>query len=443
MSVQTQKNVMNVMVGKEFASSAIAVASLQITDPTVTATYIEDGGVVALGLGSAGEVILPASSTNTIANYPSIRLVQRIGTLLNFSPRIQGVDVTKFTGVDGVAGAEQVSIVGYNGTTGAIDNSGTDFVLTYVGLWDDMMWSKQQYRKAYDYYSTAATQQSIAKQLSFDINNDGYHMTLAGTGPQVKCEVLCDGTAASPATAATAAVVSGSDVITLNAADAGVQAIGTILRIGNTNTSATGRGVDVPVYFVIGIPSTDSTLSAAQLRVHTYFQGTSDATLDLTTDAGVVATATNYGLKFTGLPLTWVKDFFKYKRVQFRIEIKGFGTTTVTTPTTMSQGKGDYRHVAEMESFAAGNEGALNRTIVPLPAGRQVTPTDGSIPLYDAIMIEWADRTKKSPISGSVPMQAQLFVYTPDSTNGARNSTRLLDQLNEWMVSAGQVAQSV
>jgi len=151
MSVQTQKNVMNVMVGEEFDSAAIAVATLQITDPTVTATYIEDGGVVALGLGAAGEVILPASATNTIANFPSIRLVQRIGNLLNFSPRIQGVDVLHFDGVDGVAGAEQVSIVGYNGTTGAIDNSGTDFVLTYVGLWDDMMWSKQQYRKAYDY----------------------------------------------------------------------------------------------------------------------------------------------------------------------------------------------------------------------------------------------------------------------------------------------------
>ena len=81
MSVQTQKNVMNVMVGEEFDSAAIAVASLQITDPTVTATYIEDGGVVALGLGAAGEVILPASATNTIANFPSIRLVQRIGNL--------------------------------------------------------------------------------------------------------------------------------------------------------------------------------------------------------------------------------------------------------------------------------------------------------------------------------------------------------------------------
>lgn len=444
MSVQTQKNVMNVMVGKEFDNAAIAVASLQITDPTANSTYIEDGAIVALGLGSAGEVILPASSTNTIANYPSIRLVQRVGSLLNFSPRIQGVDVTKFTGVDGVAGNEQVTTVGYNGSTGAIDNSGTDFILTYVGLWDDMMWSKQQYRKAYDYYSTAATQQSIVKQLSFDINNDGFKQTMAGTGPQIKCEVLCDGTAADPSgSATTAAVVNGSDIVTLDAADSSVQAIGTIVRLG---TAGGGRGTSVPVYIVVGIPSTDGTLSATQFRIHTYFQGTSDTALAIATAlqaGGVVATATNYGLKFTGLPLTWVKDFWKYKRVQFRIEVKGFGTTTVSTPTTVSIGKGDYRTVAEMESFAAGNEGALNRTIVPLPTGRQVTPTNGSIPLYDAIMIEWADKSKKSPIVGTVPMQEQLFVYTPDSTNGARNSTRLLDQLNEWMVSAGQVAQSV
>jgi len=446
MSVQTQKNVMNVMVGKEIAAggSAIAVSSLQITDPTASSTYLEDGSIVALGMGASGEVILPASSTNTIANYPSIRLVQRVGNLLNFSPTIVGTDVTAFRGKDGSAGAEQVTTVGYNGSTGSIDNSGTDFILTYVGLWDDMMWSKQQYRKAYDYYSTAATQQSIAKQLSFDINQDMFKQTLAGTGAQIKCEVLCDGTAADPSgSATTAAVVNGSDIVTLDAADSSVQAIGAIIRLG---TAGGGRGVGVPVYIVVGIPSTDSTLSSTQFRIHTYFQGTSNAALAIATASqagGVVATATNYGLKFTGLPLTWTKDFFKYKRVSFRIELKGFGTTAVATPTQAALGFGDYRHVAEMESFAAGNEGALNRTIVPLPTGRQVTPTDGSIPLYDAIVIEWADRSKKSPISGVVPMQEQLFIFTPDSTDGAKNSTRLLDQLNEWMVSAGMSSQSV
>lgn len=442
----TQKNVLNVLVGGNVAG--IAIASVQVTDPSTAATYISNGQVIALGLNvnTGVEEVIPTtlSTTTGAALYPSIRLVANNNGQLNYSARIYARDVNFARGIDGVPGTtEQISTVGYNGTSGSIDISSTDYTLTYVGDWDDMMWSEQKYRIAYNYNSTSPTQQGCAQKLSADFNFSNFRSNMAGVGPQAKVEVLSDGTAASPATAVTIAVVNGSDVATLNAADAGIQVVGTVLRLGNTTASATGRGTTVPVYIVKAIPSTDSSLSAAQVRLHTFFQGTSDAVVNLTTDAGVVASSTNWGLKFTGLPLTWgltPYSDYKFMKVSFHLDLKGFGATTYGTPTQASKGQGDYREVAQMESFAAGNEGALNRTRIPLPTGRHYVDTTGTIAAYDIVSIQSQDKNKRSAITAPVPMGVQTFVAIPD---GATSMTKLLTQLNPWLTAAGVINTNI
>lgn len=446
MSVQSQNNVINVAVGLNV--SGIAIASVQITDPSTTATYISDGQTIALGLnaGTGKEEVIPTSLSTTTgaALYPSIRLVTNNAGLLNFTSRIFARDVIKANGIDGTASAEQVSIVGYNGTTGSIDANATNMIFTFVGDWDYELWEQQKYQKAFNYFSLTPTQQSVAVSFVSQFNFDGSRATLNGTGPMASAVTLNDGTAASPATAATAIVVNGSDIVTLNAADAGIQVVGTILRLGNTSTSATGRGVTVPVYVVIATPTTDSTLSAAQVRLNTFFQGTTDAALDLTTDAGVVATATNWGMKFTGLPLTWgIPPYsdFKYNKVSFHFSMVGFGATTVSNPTVASRGQGTYQEVAEFEYFAQGNEGALNRTVIPLPIGRHATIVDGSIVDYDTVIILDNNRSgSPSPISGKAPMAKQTYVFAPD---GAANMTKLLTQLNPWLTAAGVISSNI
>lgn len=429
MSVSTQRNVMGVTVGKNIAGTAIASLTNDLAN-------LPDGQIVALGNGAAGEVVLPVGGAS--GAYPSIRLVTKVGTQLNYSARIFAKDVLAWKGIDGAVGtAEQVTFIGYNGVdaTSALDNTATEYILTYVNDWDDQQWSEQKMRKAFIYTSATPTQKSIAQSFTYQFNFDGFRSSLQGVDPQVSAVMMADGAAASPATAVTLAVTNGSDIVTLNAADAGIQVVGTVLRIGNTNTSATGRGTTVPVYVVTAIPSTDSTLSAAQLRIHTYFQGTTDATVDLTADAGVVAASTNYGMRFTGLPLTWALPPYgdwPWKKVTFHFDTEGFGTSTITESTRASKGQGDYRAVAELEYSAQGNEGALNRSTIPLPTGRHVTPTDASINPYDTLYIESADTQGSSAITGAVPMRIQNYVFIPD---GAAQMTILLSQLNPWMIS--------
>jgi len=433
MSTQTQNNVMSVLIGGNVTGTAIATL---VTAADINA--LPEGQIVAVGMrASTGkEEILP--TTATAATYPSIRLVAMNNGQLNYSPRIFAKDVSTFKGIDGVAGTtEQVTIIGYNGTTGSIDNSSTEYLLTYVGDWDDMMWSEQKYRKVYDYATLSPTQQKIAQTLSANFNLDSFKSNNQGVAPQVKCELLNDGTAADWTSAGTVAVVNGSNIATLSATSANAQVVGAVLRLGSTGS---GVGTTVPVYVVVGTPSTDSSLSSTQVRLHTFFQGTTAAALDATSgDAGIVASVTNWGLKFTGLPLTWgIPPYsdFKFNKVTFHFDLKGFGETTVSNPTTASRGQGDYREVAEFEYFSQGNDGALNRTVIPLPIGRHYTDTTGTIAAYDTVAIESADTQRASAITRTAAMRIQTFVFIPDTSNGNTMSGYLLTQLNPWMASS-------
>lgn len=426
MSVSTQKNVMNVLVGLDIAGTAIASLTNDLAN-------LPTGQVVVLGQGSAGEVVMPIASAN-ITNYPSIRLVTRVGTQLKYSARIYGKDVISYLGKDGVASAEQVNFIGYNGSaaTSALDNTATEYILTYVNDWDDQQWSEQKMRKAFLYSSTTATQKSIAQSFTYQVNFDGFKSDLQGVPPQVKAEMMGDSSTQSALTGApTISIANGSDVATFsNTVATNGAAIGDALRLGSAAATTT-----TPIYIITAIPSTDSSLTANQVRVHTFFQGT-------TISAGAegvaydrITASTNYGMKFTGLPLTWALPPYgdwTWKKVSFHFDLEGFGTSTLTDSTRASKGYGDYRAVAEMEYSAMGNEGALNRSTIPLPTGSLVTSTTGTPALYDTVYIESADTQGSSPITAAAPMRIQTYVFIPD---GAANMTKLLTQLDPWMAS--------
>ena len=431
MSIVSTKNSMSVLIAAN--PTQIALGSVQITDPTTTNTFIADGQILMLDESDA--VMTPANSN--ISDSPSVRFVVRNGATastasLNFSARIRGKDLVACTGKNYSAITQQVSYVGYNGTSGtSLDASGTDFTLTLVGDWDDQFWSEQKNRTAFNYYSTAATQQAIATSFTNQINAQGFRATAAGTGPIVKAETLNDATTAVTSTATTLIVVNGSDIGTLNVADTTFQTIGAVVRLGSVAATTTS-----PVYVVTATPSTDSSLTSTQIRFHTYFQGTT-GTVTLGTLSNFVSGATNWGIKLTGLALTWVKDFFKAKVVSFHTDLKGFGTTTSGTSTVPSLGTGDYKLVSEFESFAAGNEGALNRTVVPLPTGRNATVSTAN---YDTIAIESQDSSITNTVAANARMRVQTMIFIPTSST---QIVPLLSQLNPYIASAGLPAITI
>jgi hypothetical protein len=428
MSIVSTKNSMSVLIGAN--PTPISLTLAQITDPTTATTFIADGQV--LMVDEQDKVVTGA--TANISDSPNIRFVVRNGATaataaLNFSARMRGIDILSCLGKNPVASVQQITNIGYDGTNNSIDASGVDYTLTYVGDWDDQMWSEQKKRQAFNYYSTSATQQSIAQSMSAQFNADGYRKTLAGTGPEVSCVMLADGTTQGSANAANIAVVNGSDIMTFSAAQTT-----TILAVGNIIRTSAAATTTAAVYVITANSGTDSTLSSAtgstpQVRVHTYYQGSSATLTTRGTGWDIITGSANFGLKFTGLALTWIKDFFKYKVVSFHIELKGFGTTVNATPTLPTFGTNVGNLVAEFESFAAGFEGVLNRTVVPLPTGRTAAVSTTN---YCSIAIESADRSIVNAVAGQNAMREQTFIFIPTA---ATQLPIILSQINPYIAS--------
>lgn len=456
MSALTQGNILDVFVVKDQAESAWAT-TLRIFD-TVSGG-LKDGeiGVVGFNASLGKEEIMNAttiSSTDGITKYPYIRFVQRLGSELNYGAKIIGKNVTKVTQAAKVDPVEQVWYIGYDGITSTTDldiSAGNEFILTIAYDHDDILWSEQKLRNSYDYYEASPSKKNLAKQMCEMINYKEKLGSINGTGAMVKAELLNNSAATnvtSFGTNLTARVVNGSDVIVVSGAFAAGITVGTMLRLGSD-------AVTDPVYFVTELNNTanaTNTLPARGIRLNMAYQGTSNGTLSVqgtaNSNAGGYITTANvgaqWGIKISGLPLTWKKDFFKYNKVKFHFDIKGFGSSTITKDKESNKGKGYYQEVAEWESFAAGNQGALNRTVVPLPTGRTMTDTNGTSVIYNTWLIEQADTQITSPsasIAGAVPMKTQTAIFFVDGGNGDTTQTSLTDSakyaLTNWFASAG------
>ena len=459
MSVTTTNNIMDVFVAGDVASATYSTSNTDVL-ASINAGEI---GVVGFHAASNKEELLGATSTGanvTMANYPYIRFVKKTqsGELL-YGSRIYGKDLVFAKSTKAVLAAEQVYFIGYNGTSGSIDVSqANEFMVTIAYDHDDMMWSEQKLRNTYDYYSTAPTQQGVALSMVSQINYKENLGKINGTGPMVRAEMLTNGTfTASSAGAFTVAQDSNTITVVESAAsaadagkynaDASTFAVGDMIRIGGTGNTS-------PVYTITAISGAGTALCT--ITLNTPYQGTSGSVL--AANVGYIATTANlYGVKITGQALTWKKDFFKYNKVKFHFDLKGFGSTYYDKPGSITssssestKGKGFWQEVSELESFSAGFQGALNRTVVPLPTGLNEVPANtpsfggastGYGAYYNMWYLESRDTNNSSAIVANAPMRIQTYCFFPDGTNGDAMQNNLVStsafNVDAWVASTG------
>jgi hypothetical protein len=434
MSVLSVKNLQEVLVGKNIGRTA----SVQITDPTNTTTYIADGEIVVLN--SAGAIY--DSATMSYSTSPYIQIAQRSGNNVIVSNKIYGNKLFTYTGQGADAqGTEQITHIGFNGTAGSFDVSGAnDFYLTITPNQDDMQWSEQKQKNV-----TLATKASVgtsqlilAKAIVANVMKkymiDGIPVTAA---------MLNSATAvASASQGQNLAVVHGSNVIVYGGAPTVVPAAGAMLRIGATGSL---DGPTVPVYTVQGA---HPTIANAFILDQPY-AGPSNSALAATDHGYIAAPGTDYGIRFTGKALPFTLDFFKFKRTNFTVQMKGFGTTPLTKTQNTTYGQGDGRLCAEEESFCKGFQGALNRMTVPLPAitidsnygtttSINTTYADAFVTaaqLYETVQIAfYGENLHTTTPSVKMPETIKLFLYPAAAQNKAAN-TGVLTALDDWMAS--------
>lgn len=167
-----------------------------------------------------------------------------------------------------------------------------------------------------------------------------------------------------------------------------------------------------------------------QLTIATAFVNMINAEDFYNAAASVVNNGANYGIRLTGQALDFELGLSKYNQMMFEIQIAGFGTTPVTYTTAPDLGSGDGRQVAELEWFANGFDGVINRVHFPAPTGTQ----DAVIAeTYDIIALEYYDSSETYAVSGVKPAKSLLYLALPD---GASQTTQVLAQLNPWIASA-------
>ena|SRR3990167_2437445 len=415
------KNGLNLLIGKSISRST----PVQVTDRTA-ADFIADGEVVVLK--SDGTAI---TAGETITDSEWIQLVQRSGATaatadLIYSPRIFGQYVTSFTGKDGVAAVEQVTHIGFTGVTtvGSIVTTAEQRLLHITYDMDEQSWSEQQDRRVYQFVGTTPTQDEIAESIARQINADG--------GSKVSAIILTDNAAGDSAvitgTTTTFNVSNGSPRMFANNGTTTNVAVGDYVRVGAEDT------ITVGVYKVKAVTTTTNSNDTIEFTMP--FQGVSNSALAIAstgriTAAVVISAADNWGVQLTGLPLTFSKGFFKYLKTSFTVGLPtaGWGTTTLTYTTVTNRGTGVYEQIAELEWFALGEDGALNRTIVPLPTGHS-DATVGA--LYDTIAVHYFDASDQYAVSGTKPSPRLLYVAVVD---GGAQGTSLINELNPWMAS--------
>jgi hypothetical protein len=250
------------------------------------------------------------------------------------------------------------------------------------------------------------------------------------------------------------AVTHGSNVIVYGAAPA-VSAVGTVLRIGATGST---YQVTDPVYTIQGA---HPTIANAFILDQPY-AGPSNTALAATAHGYIGTPGASWGVRFTGKALPFRRDFFKFKRTAFTVQMSGFGATPITKTQEATYGYGDGRLVLEEESFSKGFEGALNRMSVPLPIANETFTADPSTTntintsygdaftnvttSYDCITIEHYGQDYQTVVSSPrMPQLIKIFMYntTAAGANGAAQgktgNTSVQTALNDWMASTPSV----
>lgn len=382
-------NTIKVLIGKNIPITASA--SL---DPH-SANYVADGEISILtenATTDVGEEVNPG----TAKDRQYIRFTQRSGDTIHYSPRIKVANITKTKLTASVAATDQVDYIGYNTTSGSIEElNNNQYLLHITYRHDDKIWSEQLNKRTYCYYSDlTANQSEIASNFVKQINMDLY--------TSVSAVMVNDSTGAGLSAIGTNCTVNnGSDTVVF--VGNVTIAAGSYLKIG-------GTAVTTPVYKVKTGVALGTTIT-----LDTPYQGTSGTV----TGANIsTCTAILYvGIRLTGLAITYKpKGIAPYNRTKFDTAIANFGSTVITNATAMTWGNGLYEQVADLEWFALGGDGIRNFMWHPIPTGR----TDAvSGQYYYMVTVEYYNNDDQYVISGSKPAKALVYLFFAAGTVAA------------------------
>ena len=370
MSLQNVSNHKQLLIGKNAATNPTAS---QVATPST----IADG---AVALTTMDGVILSSTTADDVASTTPVVLVQGQGAN---KPLIKSAPFTRESLLSWKAkkfapATQQISTVGYNGTSGNIVNPGvgTSIILRNTFKTNFYQFSDKLMESIVGYKVTAADTiftladaltkraiQDVQKYVNIPFKveriSDGTvtaTTSINGTAPTLKSHVRV----ASGTTACTVSVTNSSSVVTFNAAQ-NIVSVGfaagdyielageryKIVTVGAVGVSSTTLNVTLDVAY----QGATATIAAANVK----FWNTSDET--------------KVGIQFTGLPQAkFAPNIFRYETSKFVTTATNFSTTEVINAASVpTEGSGVYEQIAEQEFFFQLFEGMHDANLIQVP----------------------------------------------------------------------------
>lgn len=349
MSVFAQNNVQTLIVG----GTADKTASGTLQDANV--------GEIVVVNAEGGAILTEA----TAATADAFKVGVHTSAGLHVVSDVIEKSKIKHIGLKTYAAAtEQVSYIGYNGTSGSI--TATDNELYYVRLYLEDLFNRSSSdgrRVKHGVYrsGTSTTQEAIARGVTKSLI-DNFSREAER---QIRFERICNNAASNTElgglSAATGNLTAtyGSKYVNAatDATGGGDISVGDWIRIGGATEALTD-----PMYEIVAIDAANDVLT-----LDIPYQGASgvldDDNVHLVANAD--ALAADWGIKMTGLPLDFQLGKIKYKKSRWEVQVdttEGFGESTpITLAQAASPGTGTVEIVKELEWFTVGHQGEFFR----------------------------------------------------------------------------------
>jgi hypothetical protein len=362
----------------------VATTALPAVGTVITTANLPAGAVVLCDLG-----LRRMSNTEyaALANGDQYLVVQGKGATepLMKSPVITK-GTTKFTIAKHKPAVQQVTTVGYNGTTGALPvASNSDFFIK-VRKHDNDAANRSQPMSLFAgpvRTDASGTQEELAFAL---VANGIKNFAQEPANGYLKFENICDAAGAVPTGTTTLFTpVYGSNRVTIDGTLTNV-AVGDYIRLE-------GTGVTSAVYKVIAYTASTS------ITLDSPFLGTvaAYAIANVRRVTAVLAASANFGVRLTGVVAPFnVNTFRDYYANRFNVTFSDT-STLVTLLTGARNGNGVWQQVAMDEYMNYGFEGENNQLATPSVPRDQVVKIPGvnsntaATSKYSALNIAWEE----------------------------------------------------
>lgn len=380
----------------------------------VTSSNIEAGAVVLVDAGMRRLDYNTTAGANyaALANGDQFMVVQGKGAnqpLMKSPVLTKGS--TKMTIAKYKAAVQQVTTIGYNGTTGALPvANNTDFWIKIRKRDNDAANRSQPMSLFAGPVKTDAT--GTQEELAFALAKNGIkNFKDEPANGYLRFEVISSQASVTDGTATSITIASGSRVGTLNAA-ATTFVVGDVIRMGTTLTS--------PVYKIVALSTTTVTFNIP-------LQGDSITAGAIRYFTAANAATANFGIVLTGKEAPFnVNSFRDYYTNRFTATFSD-ATTLVTLTTGARNGNGVWQQVAMDEYMNYGFEGQNGMLGVPPQMRDQVVKIPGVAGYvaanctYSALDIAWTEDIKGLVTNAGA--KGNVVVYLNLSTAGSLSAT--------------------